>query len=475
MIWWRKYNVMVEEIFKHRVGRTPLIRAKKLEKKLGIKKIYLKLEGNNPSGHREDRLAYLIIRDALTRGKKTICLGTYGTIGGSLSYLSQYFDIKCVFYVPNKAKISRKDLFVGNQEHVEIREFGKNYEDCVVESRRVSKENNWYDANFGLANSMINMYAFSYIATEISRQLDGNCDSIFCQTFNGSSISGLHLGFKQLWIKEEIDVLPRIWAVSTDQGNAIIESYKRGSDKIQTLDPNNIKKTRYSRHMVNWDCQNGQDALNAIHDTYGRAIGVTDEELISYVKEFRKLEKIKLSISNGFPVAAFMKAAKNNDVSDGNHVLIIDDGKVDLDIHRLRRNDLSISYKEFLRKLDDWLLQFSDPVKEMDEAVENAFEKGYVLGAFDRGTLVGIVILSRMNFDIFFPKYHLSYIATKKNVKGKGIATELLKESIQITKGDLSLHVETDNKKAIRLYEKMGLRKKYYRMLYVGEEHESQL
>ena len=114
---------MVDEIFKHRVGRTPLIRANKLEQKLGIKKIYLKLEGNNPSGHREDRLAYLIIRDALTRGKKTICMGTYGTIGGSLSYLAQYFDVNCVFYVPNKAKISRKNLFADDSEHVEIREF----------------------------------------------------------------------------------------------------------------------------------------------------------------------------------------------------------------------------------------------------------------------------------------------------------------------------------------------------------------
>ncbi|MFO8078598.1 MAG: pyridoxal-phosphate dependent enzyme [Thermoplasmatota archaeon] len=466
---------MVNEIFKHRVGRTPLIRAYTLERKLGIKKIYLKLEGNNPSGHREDRLAYLIIRDALTRGKKTICMGTYGTIGGSLSYLAQYFDINCVFYVPSKAKISRKNLFADDSEHVEIREFGKNYEDCVLESRRVSRENNWYDANFGLANSMINMYAFSYIASEISRQLDGQCDSVFCQTFNGSSISGLHLGFKQLWINEDIDVLPRIWAVSTENGNAIIESYKKGSDKILTLDPKNIKKTRYSRHMVNGDCQNGQDALNAIHDTYGRALGVTDEELTSAVKTFRKHEKIRLSTPNAFPVAAFIKAAKNKDISEGNHVLIVDDGKVDLDIHRLRKKDLSISYKTFLKKLDDWLLQFSDPKKEMDEAVENAFEHGYVLGAFDRGTIVGIVILSRMNFDTFFPKYHLSYIATKKTVKGKGIATELLKEAIQISKGELSLHVETDNKKAIRLYEKMGLRKKYYRMLYVGEEHESQL
>ncbi|MEA3457929.1 MAG: pyridoxal-phosphate dependent enzyme [Candidatus Thermoplasmatota archaeon] len=461
---------MMEEIFKNRVGRTPLIRAYNLEKELGISKIHLKLEGNNPSGHREDRLAYLIIRDAITRGKKTICMGTYGTIGGSLSYLSKYFDVSCVFYVPNKKKISRKDLFA--TENVKIIEYGKNYSDCVIESRRVSNENGWYDANFGFANSMMNMYAFSYVANEINRQLDGKIDSVFCQTFNGSSISGLHLGFKELWINGDLDVLPRIWAVSTENGNAIIESFKSGSKKLMKLDPKEVRKTRYSRHMVNWDCQNGQDALNAISDTYGRAIGVTDEEIVEYGRKFKKLEKIKITLPNSYPIAAFMKAANNGDISNGNHVIVLDDGKIDLDIELISKDDLNISYGQFLDKLDEWLLEFSDPMDEIAEAVENGFEHGHVIGAFDHGAIVGIAILSRTNFDTFLPKYHLSYIATKKDVKGKGIATQLLQKAIDVSKGDLSLHVETDNKKAIKLYEKMGLRKKYYRMLYVGEEYD---
>lgn len=461
---------MAEEIVKSRVGKTPLIRAKKLEKKLGVSKIYLKLEGNNPSGHREDRLAYLIIRDALSRGKKTICMGTYGTIGGSLSYLSRYFDVNCVFYVPDKSRISRKKLL--SSENVEIREFGNSYDDCVAESRRVSEENDWYNANFGYANSVTNMYAFSSMAKEINRQLDGNIDTVFCQTFNGSSISGLHLGFRDLWIEEDIDSLPRIWAVSTENGNAIIESYKKDSKKIMTLDPDEIKKTQYSRHMVNWNCQNGQDALNAIHDTYGGAIGVTDDEIVKYGKNFKKLENLEMTLPNSFPIAGFTKAVKNGEIEDGNHVLILDDGTIELDIRLLEKDDLTISYPEFLERLDDWLLEFSDPLAEMKEAVENAFNQGYVLGAFDHKTLVGIAILSRPGFDTFFPKYHLSYIATKKNVKGRGIATQLLQQAIETSRGNLSLHVETNNKKAIKLYEKMGLRKKYYRMLYVGEEHE---
>lgn len=461
---------MVNEIIKKRVGRTPLVRARRLEKKLNIKKIYLKLEGNNPSGHIEDRLAYLLIRDALSRGKKTICMGTYGTIGGSLSYLSRYFDVKLVFYVPNKKRIARKNLF--ESDNVKIIEYGKNYNKCVEESRHISKKNNWYNANFGLANSVTNMYAISYVATEIIRQLKNNLDSVFCQTFNGSSISGLHLGFKELWVNEEINKLPQIWAVSTSNGNAIIESYKKDSKKILILDPKEISKTRYSKNMVNWNCQNGQEALNAIYDTYGGAIGVSDEDLLKYGREIKKLEKLDYTISNSFTIAGFIKAVENKEISNGTHVIILDDGKSKLDIRLLKEDDLNINFNNFLKLLDDWLMEFSDPVEEIKEAVKNAFEHGYVVGAFEGEILLGAAILSRTRFETFFPKYHLSYIATKKGVKGRGIATQLLQKAIEISKGDLSLHVETNNQRAIKLYEKMGLRKKYYRMIYAGQQYD---
>lgn len=45
-------------------GQTPLFRAKNLEKHLGIDTIYLKLEGSNPTGHKNDRIAESLIHFA---------------------------------------------------------------------------------------------------------------------------------------------------------------------------------------------------------------------------------------------------------------------------------------------------------------------------------------------------------------------------------------------------------------------------
>lgn len=462
-------NILVN--VERRIGKTPLIRARNLEKELDIRKIYLKLEGNNPSGERSDRLAYLIIKDALSRGKRTICLGTYGTMGASLAFLAQNFDINLVFYVPDKSQLLRSEV-LQEAPNIRIVEHGSTYEDTVEKSRTEAEKHGWYNANPGLQNNFLDLFAFSYIAREICEYLSNGCpDTVFCQMGNGASVSGLHLGFKQMWMDDRIRRLPRLYGVSTSEGNAIVESFKERSDEMLELDAEAIasNRTEYNADLINARCYNGQDALNSLYATDGVAMGMSDQELIESAERFSQLEDIDFKVANSYPLAAFFREASKGNLSDGTHIIVLNDGKVDLDIRMLDKEDLSISYRRFLMKLDDWLIEFSDPLEEIDEAVENAFTRGFVLGAFFQGILAGIAIVSRTRFDTFFPKYHLSYIATKKDIKGRGIATELLQKVIELSKGDLSLHVETDNERAIKLYEKMGLRKKYYRMMYEGE------
>jgi len=108
----------------------------------------------------------------------------------------------------------------------------------------------------------------------------------------------------------------------------------------------------------------------------------------------------------------------------------------------------------------------------MEEALRNALESGYVLLANYDGELAGIAVVSRVNFETFFPRYHLSYIATRPDLRGRGIGTALLERVKEVTGGDFSLHVDIRNHNAIRLYEKIGMKRKYYRMLYRGGKGE---
>ena len=90
-------------------GRTPLMRAKKIEKALGIEEIYLKLEGANPSGHKYDRISEVLVKDAIANGFKEIL------VDGSECYIQSVMlfaklkelEVKVPLFKQEKWKISQ--------------------------------------------------------------------------------------------------------------------------------------------------------------------------------------------------------------------------------------------------------------------------------------------------------------------------------------------------------------------------------
>jgi len=63
----------------------------------------------------------------------------------------------------------------------------------------------------------------------------------------------------------------------------------------------------------------------------------------------------------------------------------------------------------------------------------------------------------------YIPKNILVYIAVDKTQRGKGYGKDLLNKVIDLTDGDIALHVEKDNP-ARFLYEKVGFTNPYLEM-----------
>src|SRR5664279_1632168 len=67
-----------EDIIDSEVGDTNIIRVRNMEREIGLRQIYLKFEGGNPTGTQKDRIAFAQCMDALRRGFDTITLATCG-------------------------------------------------------------------------------------------------------------------------------------------------------------------------------------------------------------------------------------------------------------------------------------------------------------------------------------------------------------------------------------------------------------
>ena len=116
------------------------------------------------------------------------------------------------------------------------------------------------------------------------------------------------------------------------------------------------------------------------------------------------------------------------------------------------------------------LQKYRDPKSDIAKAVDYALKEttsfgGFILVSYLENEISGVVVVNYTGMKGYIPENILVYIATHKNHRGKGIGKELIKKTIDISKGSIALHVEPDNP-ARFLYEKVGFSSKYIEMRY---------
>src|SRR5210317_1783605 len=96
-----------EDIFDSEVGDTTLVRARNIEREVGLRQIYLKFEGGNPTGTQKDRIAFAQAMDALRRGYDTITVATCGNYGVAIALAAGFAGLRSCIYIPENYHAGR--------------------------------------------------------------------------------------------------------------------------------------------------------------------------------------------------------------------------------------------------------------------------------------------------------------------------------------------------------------------------------
>ncbi len=308
------------------IGNTPLIRAKNLEEEWGVEDLYLKLEGHNPTGTHKDRLAIQQADDAIIRGFNTVTVGSCGNYGVAMSFIAKKTGLDCKIFTPEK--YSSDNIERMKEYGAEVFKVEGGYEESVEESRSIAEKNGWYDANPGKKNTPISLIAYTEISKEIQEELDGSPKTVSVAVGNGTTIAGIHLGFRLLWRKKRAEDIPKMIAASSVGNNAIVETIRRGSEEILELEPDSLEETEVNEPLLNWKAMDGQEAINAVYDTGGSAFGLTDDEILRYKKMLEKEEVDSIPCSASALGATHKYLQENK--KDGDHVIVITSGVKDV-------------------------------------------------------------------------------------------------------------------------------------------------
>ena len=443
-------------------GRTPLMRAKKLEKYLGVEQIYLKLEGTNPYGHKFDRVSEIIVKDALHHKNESLLVDGSDDYINSIIQFCENNDL--TVKIPLFKNERWKESIFNNELFIDFRTNRVNNKYELAD--KYCRDNNSYNASQH-ATRHLSMISLQKIGEEIAEKLGDNISTVFTQLSYGYTVSSLYNGFVNKWVEGDINRYPQIFSCTIPKGNAIFNDYKKNME-MGALEDYNIKVNKYTRNLFTGEGVLLEDTLKAIRDTDGKIISVDENLLKESVQVLKKQESILLSTEEGYSFAGFYKLAKEGKLKDGKHVIVLNDGKSDLELYRVT-NFEKYSKETISEWIKEWLQNYSDPIKDTEDAVGSAINSGFIILALRNNNPQGVCVVVNLGFKDFIPTYHLGYIGTKEGNKGRGIASELINQMIELTEGKLSLHVDLDNKRARKLYEKLGFKTAYYRMIYSKE------
>ncbi len=277
-----------EDIISMEVGDTGLSRAKVMERDFDLRQLYVKYEGDNPTGTQKDRIAFAQVYDALRRGYSRVALATCGNYGVAVALAADLAGLDCQVYIPENYHTER--IREMEELNATIVRLPGSYEDVVTASSELAAEHEWYDANPGGANTPIQIMAYSQIAKEIYDEL-GDAP-VYCAVpvSNGTLLAGIYRGFVSLHKRGKTSRVPHFIAASSSRKNPIVQSFLKGETTCSDLDPTTIHETKVNEPLINWHSFDGEEALYALHHSEGTAYNVSDKDLLKMAAYLHKKE-----------------------------------------------------------------------------------------------------------------------------------------------------------------------------------------
>lgn len=310
-----------EDISNIEVGDTGLIRAKSLEREFDIRQLYIKYEGDNPTGTQKDRIAFAQLYDALRREYDVVSLATCGNYGVAMALAANLAGIHCKIFIPESYHTDR--ITEMESLNAEIIRVSGSYEEVVNDSSNLASENGWYDANPGGANTPLQIMAYSKVAYEIFEELGDAPKYCAVPVSNGTLFAGIYRGFVSLHKRGKTSRIPKMIAASSTGKNPIIQSFKKGLEQCVDLNPAVIKETKYNEPLINWHSFDGEEALYAIRQSGGDAFNISDKKMKDMTSFLLKKESFKILPASTAGLIALLELDEKLDFEPDRFVAVL--------------------------------------------------------------------------------------------------------------------------------------------------------
>jgi len=297
-------------------GYTPLLDARKLGAELGLRQLWIKDEAQNPTGSFKDRGLSLAISRAKELGVRKAAIPSAGNAGGSFAAYAALAGIEAHVFMP-------RDTPIANQ--IEARQYGARLtlvdgliNDCgrIIAEKKTAE--GWFDVS--TLKEPYRVEGKKTMGYEIAEQLNWRLpDVIIYPTGGGTGLIGMWKAFAELeelgWIGS---ARPRMVSVQASGCAPIVKAFAENKTAAEPW-PNAqtiASGLRVPQAVADFLM------LQAIRESRGTALSVSDAEMLAEIPRVGKAEGIFFCPEGAACVAALRRLVENGWIKPDDEALI---------------------------------------------------------------------------------------------------------------------------------------------------------
>jgi threonine synthase len=302
------------------VGGTPIYDAPRLAADLGVRQVWVKDEGREPTASLKDRASAMAIVKAQERGAEIVTTASTGNAAAALSGLAASVGQGNVIFVPEsapEAKIAQL-LAYGSTVVLVKGTYGDAFDLCMD----AAAEYGWYNRNTGYNPYMTEGKKTAML--EILEQLDWEApDAVFVSVGDGSIIGGLHKGIKDALALGWIDRAPRLFGVQAAGSDYLVQAFENDED-VLTKAPIAADTVADS---ISADLPRDRiKALAAVCDTDGAFLRVSDDEILAAIPTLARGSGVFAEPAGAAAYAGLVAAVERGLVGADDRIVVLNTG-----------------------------------------------------------------------------------------------------------------------------------------------------
>ena len=301
-------------------GFTPLVESPRLARDMGVRRLWIKDEGQNPTGSFKDRGLCMAVSRALELGAADLAIPSAGNAAGSAAAYGAAAGLPVHVVVPLDTPVPIL---------AEIRALGADLQlidglisDCGAVVRQRCDADGWWDLS--TLKEPYRVEGKKTMAYELFEQLGGRLpDAIVYPTGGGTGLIGMWKAFAEMevlgWIGSD---RPRMFAVQSTGCAPMVRAWEEGRKSAVTWE----NASTYAAGLRVPGAVGDFLILGALRESGGGAVAVPDREMQKRVDAVGAATGIFAAPEGGATAAAVSRLKEMKLIGAGDEVVLFNTG-----------------------------------------------------------------------------------------------------------------------------------------------------